>query len=55
MTPKLEYDPTQYTAKVNQLIMLKAEQWQCPPGQALMRLLDEVAKKELKPTTKSAA
>lgn len=49
MTPKLEYDPSKYSPKINRLIMLKAEQWQCTPGQALMRLLDEIADKELQP------
>ena len=47
MNAKLEYDPTKYSAQVNQLIMLKAEQWQCTPSEALMRLLDEIAAKEM--------
>jgi uncharacterized protein YihD (DUF1040 family) len=48
MDNKIEYDPTKYSARVNQLIMLKAEQWQCAPSEALMRLLDELAAKEIK-------
>ena len=49
MTAKLEYDPADYTPKINHLIMLKAEQWKCTPSQALMRLLDEIADKDLNP------
>lgn len=49
MTSKLEYDPADYSPKINHLIMLKAEQWQCTPSQALLRLLDEIADKDLNP------
>jgi|LakMenEpi03Aug12_release.lakeMendotaPanAssembly.Ray.scaffolds.fasta_scaffold3210565_1 hypothetical protein len=49
MVNKIEYDPAKYSPLVNQLIMLKAEQWKCAPSEALMRLLDEMAEKELKP------
>ena len=48
MNAILEYDPTQYTEKVNLLIMLKAEQWHCRPSEALARLLDELADEALK-------
>ena len=48
MKTKFEYDPTQYSEQVNLLIMLKAEQWKVPPSEALARLLDELAEKELK-------
>lgn len=48
MKTKIEYDPMQYNEKVNRLIMLKAEQWKCPPSEALARLLDELAARELK-------
>ena len=47
MNAKIEYDPTKYSPRVNQLIMKRAEQWQCTPSEALMRLLDEIAAKEL--------
>lgn len=46
MKVKIDYDPTQYSRQVNELIMMKAEQWQCPPSEALMRILDELAAKE---------
>lgn len=49
MTSKLEYDPADYSPKINHLLMLKAEQWQCTPSQALLRLLDEIADKDLNP------
>lgn len=48
MKTKIEYDPTQYNEQINLLIMLKAEQWQVPPSVALARLLDELARRELK-------
>lgn len=47
MKTRIEYDPTQYPERVNLLIMLKAEQWQCPPSEALARLLDELAEENL--------
>ena len=47
MKTTITYDPTQYSERINQLIMMKAEQWKCPPSEALMRLLDELAAKEL--------
>jgi len=49
MKAKLEYDPTAYSEQVNHLIMMKAEEWQCPPSEALERLLDELAEETLKP------
>lgn len=48
MTARIEYDPTQYSEAVNRLVMLKAEQWKVPPSEALARLLDELAERELK-------
>ena len=48
MNAKIEYDPTQYSPAVNMLIMRRAEQWQVPPSEALARLLDELAERELK-------
>ena len=49
MKTRLEYDPTQFSERVNLLIMLKAEQWKCAPSEALSRLLDELALRELSP------
>lgn len=49
MKTHLEYDPTQFSERVNLLIMLKAEQWKCAPSEALSRLLDELALRELSP------
>lgn len=47
MKTRLEYDPTQYSEKVNHLVMLTAERLQCTPGEALAQLLDALAEKEL--------
>lgn len=54
MTATIEYDPTKYSTLANMLIMLRAEIWNCRPSEALARLLDEVATKELKPDTQPA-
>lgn len=48
MNAKIEYDPTAYSEQVNQLVMLKAEQWNVRPSEALVRLLNELAERELK-------
>jgi hypothetical protein len=48
MKTRLEYDPTQYSEAVNRLVMLTAERLQCPPSEALARLLDELAAEKLK-------
>jgi hypothetical protein len=47
MKTTIQYNPTDYPERVNLLIMLKAEQWQCPPSEALARLLDELAEETL--------
>jgi hypothetical protein len=48
MTASINYDPREYSEKVNHLIMAKAEEWQVPPSEALARLLDELAEREMK-------
>lgn len=46
METVITYNPENYPAKINNLIMRKAEEWQVPPSEALARLLDELAAKE---------
>ena len=43
MDTTITYNPENYPAKINNLIMRKAEEWQVPPSEALTRLLDELA------------
>lgn len=46
METVITYNPENYSGKINNLIMRKAEEWQVPPSEALARLLDELAEKE---------
>jgi hypothetical protein len=39
----INYQPENYSSKINNLIMRKAEEWQVPPSEALTRLLDQLA------------
>lgn len=43
MEAEITYNPENYPSKINNFIMLKAEQWKCSPGEALARLLDQLA------------
>lgn len=43
METTITYNPENYTPKINNLIMRKAEEWQVPPSEALARLLDVLA------------
>ena len=52
METVITYNPENYPAKINNLIMRKAEEWQVPPSEALARLLDELADKD--PTQRAA-
>ena len=52
METTITYNPENYTPKINNLIMRKAEEWQVPPGEALARLLDQLAEQY---TEKTAA
>ena len=50
METTITYNPENYTPKINNLIMRKAEEWQVPPGEALARLLDELAAEDAEKT-----
>lgn len=39
----LQFDPKAYPERILRLIMRKAEEWACPPSEALSRLLDKLA------------
>lgn len=45
MNATLEFDPKKYSERTLRLILAKAEEWQCPPAEAMTRLLDELAAK----------
>lgn len=52
METVITYNPENYPAKINNYILRKAQEWQVPPGEALARLLDQLADEA---TEKSAA
>jgi len=43
MSVSIEFSPDQFSPRVLRLIMAKAEQWKCSPGEALARLLENAA------------
>ena len=43
MAVTLEFNPSNYSERVLRLIMARAEQWKCSPGEALTRLLENAA------------
>lgn len=45
MNATLKFDPSNYSEKALRLIMLKAEEWQVTPAEAVSRLLDVLAAK----------
>lgn len=52
MISSLHFDPQAYPERVLRLVMKKAQEWSCPPGEALARLLDKLADKEGVPPSK---
>jgi hypothetical protein len=48
MEATLEFTPTAYSERTLRLILSRAQEWQCPPAEAVMRLLDELAAKSQK-------
>lgn len=44
----IAFDPERYSPAALALILSKAEEWQCSPMQAEVRLLDELAEEENK-------
>lgn len=43
ITTTLQFDPKAYPERILRLILRKAEEWSCPPSEALSRLLDKLA------------
>jgi len=48
MKATLEFDPADYSERSLRLILAKAQEWQVPPAEAVIRLLDELAGHEEK-------
>lgn len=55
MNARIEFDPTKYPQRILILIMRKAEEWNCPPSEALCRLFDSLADQAAIPKTEEAA
>lgn len=51
----LEFDPTKYSESVLRLILARAEQWKCSPGEAVARVLEQAAAKSGFPQHAKAA
>ena len=45
MTPAIEFNPAAYSEPALRLIMVRAQEWQCTPAEAVARLLDRLADK----------
>jgi hypothetical protein len=43
MEATLEFNPAAYSERSLRLILARAQEWQCPPAEAVVRLLDELA------------
>jgi hypothetical protein len=43
MTQTLIFDPQAYPERILRLVLKKANEWSCPPAEALTRLLDSLA------------
>lgn len=41
----IEIDLDDMTERGRKLLLMKANQWQCPPSSAMFRLIDEAAKR----------
>jgi hypothetical protein len=50
MTASIEFDATKYPPATLQLIMQKAEEWKCTPSEAVVRLLNDLAKRRTRKT-----
>lgn len=52
MEATIQIDPVKYSERSLRLILAKAEEWKCTPGEALVRLLDSLASRAgFKPRT----
>lgn len=43
MEAKPDFNVDQFNSRTCRLILVKAEEWQCPPSKAVERLLDQAA------------
>lgn len=48
MATTLEFDAAAYSERALRLIMARAQAWQCTPGEAVARLLDQLAQRTLR-------
>lgn len=48
MKATLEFNPAGYSERSLRLILAKAQEWQCPPAEAVTRLMDQLAAKTRK-------
>lgn len=55
MNAILEFNPDNYSERTVRLILAKATEWQCTPLEAVSRLMDELAERDLKRNPKQAA
>jgi hypothetical protein len=46
MEATLEFNPAAYSERSLRLILARAQEWQCPPAEAVGRLLDELAARQ---------
>lgn len=42
---RIEFDLDQFTERGRKLLLMRANQWQCTPAEAMARILDEDARK----------
>lgn len=54
MQATLEFNPSAYSERSLRLILSRAQEWQCPPAEAVGRLLDELAARHRRKETDSA-
>lgn len=47
---EITFDPKDYSPETLRLIMLRVQQWGCSPAEAIVRLLDELAKQSSEKT-----
>lgn len=47
MEATLKFNPADYSERSLRLILARAQEWQCPPAEAVGRLLDELAKRSM--------
>jgi hypothetical protein len=51
MSVALEIDPGKFSQRSLRLILSKAQEWECLPGEAIARLLDRLAERAVSRST----